>query len=479
MDFEFTPGVLDQILNVIQGAVDAALPVLEGDVRFVFQSFLIISIVFSGAAYAFGSLSAGVEFMVKKILLVSGALFLVTNWLDFTRVIVNSFAALGLRAGGAGDGVATLTTGQFFSPSSLLSIGWGLGDVLFQRASEAGGFTGISVAAFFLFFSALVVALSFLIIALQVFITLLEFKLVTLGGFILLPFALLDRTESLAQAALGYVVAAGVKVFTLAVVVSFAFAIFPNIPIPDELSFTTQFVIMGTALTFVLLALKAPSLASSMISGGPSLGVGALAQTAAAVGAAGAAGYAGIKASGAVGSAAGSVIAQARQGLQNRAGGGGGGGPTAGPSSSFGGGGGGSSGGTGTAVAVRASTAVRSPGTAVGPAFSGGSSGGASPSGGGGGGGPSSGSGGGSSFGGFSSPGGGGAAASPGAGFGGGRTTVGSSHGGSSVGGESATITDLKAARQSLKRAGIATGAALHGGGGGGGTARIDINSRR
>ena len=223
MEFEFTPGILDQILGVIQGAIDTALPVLEGDVRFVFQSFLIISIVFSGAAYAFGSLSAGVEFMIKKILLVSGALFLVTNWLDFTNVIVNSFANLGLRAGGTGEGIASLTTGQFFSPSSLLSIGWGLGDTLFQRASEAGGFTGISIAAFFLFFSALVVSLAFLIIALQVFITLLEFKLVTLGGFILIPFALLDRTESLAQGALGYVVAAGVKVFTLAVVISFAF----------------------------------------------------------------------------------------------------------------------------------------------------------------------------------------------------------------------------------------------------------------
>ena len=467
MDFEFTPGVLDQILNVIQGAIDTALPVLEGDVRFVFQSFLIISIVFSGATYAFGSLSAGVEFMVKKILLVGGALFLVTNWLDFTRVIVNSFATLGLRAGGAGDGIAALTTGQFFSPSSLLSIGWGLGDVLFQRASEAGGFTGISVAAFFLFFSALVVALSFLIIALQVFITLLEFKLVTLGGFILLPFALLDRTESLAQAALGYVVAAGVKIFTLAVVVSFAFAIFPNIPIPDELSFTTQFVIMGTALTFVLLALKAPSLASSIISGGPSLGVGALAQTAAAVGAAGAVGYAGIKASGAVGSAAGSVIAQARQGLQNRAAGGGGGGSPAGPSSRFDGGG--SGGGAGTEVAVRANTAVRSPGTAVGPAFGGGSSSGFSQQGGGGR--PSPGSGGGPSFGGFSPPGSGGAAASSG----GGSTVAGPSKGS----GANSESTDLKAARQGLKRAAIGTAGALHSGNGGGGSVRIDISSRR
>ncbi len=464
MEFEFTPGILDQILGVIQGAIDTALPVLEGDVRFVFQSFLIISIVFSGAAYAFGSLSAGVEFMIKKILLVTGALFLVTNWLDFTNVIVNSFANLGLRAGGTGEGIAPLATGQFFSPSSLLSIGWGLGDTLFQRASEAGGFTGISIAAIFLFFSALVVSLAFLIIALQVFITLLEFKLVTLGGFILIPFALLDRTESLAQGALGYVVAAGVKVFTLAVVISFAFAIFPNIPIPeDELTFTTQFVIMGTALTFVLLALKAPSLASSMISGGPSLGIGALAQTAAAVGAAGAAGYAGTRIAGAVGSAAGGTINKARQGLQNRAGGGGAG-PTIAPSGGFGGGGGGSSGGTGTAVALRPSTDLRSPGTAVGPAFGGGSSAGAGGSPSGGGGGPSPGSGGGSSFGGFSS-------------FGGGGTA--DSRSGGSSGGKSDTIADLKVARQSLKRTAIGTGAALHGGDGGGGSARIDISSRK
>ena len=465
MEFEFTPGILDQILNVIQGAIDTALPVLEGDVRFVFQSFLIISIVFAGAAYAFGSLSAGVEFMIKKILLVTGALFLVTNWLDVTNVIVNSFANLGLRAGGTGEGIAPLTTGQFFSPSNLLSIGWGLGDILFQRASEAGGFTGISIAAIFLFFSALVVSLAFLIIALQVFITLLEFKLVTLGGFILIPFALLDRTESLAQGALGYVVAAGVKIFTLAVVISFAFAIFPNIPIPeDELTFTTQFVIMGTALTFVLLALKAPSLASSMISGGPSLGVGALAQSAAAVAGAGAVSYAGIRASGAVGSAAGSVIHKARQGLQSRSGGGGASFVATAASVV---GGGGSSGSTGTAVALRPNTAVRSPGTAVGPAFGGGAPSGSR----GGGGGPSFDSGGGSSPGGFSSFDRGGGAAAP----------LGSEGDGRSPGtaGGSTSIADLKAARQSLKRGAIATGAALHGGGGGGGTARIDISSRR
>ena len=441
---EFTPGILDQILNVIQGGINTALPVLEGDVRFVFQSFLIISIVFSGVAYAFGSLSSGLEFMVKKILLVSGALFLVTNWLDVTAVIVNSFALLGLNAGGAA--AEGLTLGAFLSPSSILTMGLDLGDVLFQRATEAGGFTGISIAAVFLFFSGLIVALSFLIIALQVFITLLEFKLVTLGGFILLPFALLDRTETLAQGALGYVIAAGIKIFTLALVVSFAFAIFPNIPIPEEdalETFTTQLVIMGTALTFVLLALKAPSLASSMISGGPSLGVGALAQTAAAVGAAGAAGYAGARGAVALGRGGRSAFEHVRQGLGDRAGGGGDG-PTAGPAGRAGG-------GAGAGGAVRTGADLRSPGTASRGGASSGESGAGGRSGGG--------------LTGLS-------LGDPGSG-----TKAGEPPNGAGAR-ESSTITDLRAARRGLKRAAIGAAGALHGGDGGGGSARIDISSR-
>ncbi len=258
-----------------------------------------------------------------------------------------------------------------------------------------------------------------------------------------MPIQTWSRTHR--QPALGYVIAAGLKVFTLAVVVSFAFAIFPTIPIPDELSFTTQFTIMGVSLVFVLLALKAPGLAASMISGGPSLGVGALGQTAAAVVGGGAVGYAGFRAAGAVGSAA----AQAKQGLQDRFGGGGAGRVPTG--SSGGAVGGGSSGGKGTAVAVRPSSAVRSPGTSVGPYLGGGSSTGS----GGGQGGPSPGLDGGPS----STGGGGGREALP-------------------EGGSGATTTELEAVRRSLGRAGIATGAALGGGDGGSSGAKVDLSSR-
>ena len=166
----------------------------------------------------------------------------------------------------------------------------------------------------------LVLALSFILIALQVFMLLIEFKLVTLGGFILLPFALLDRTTSLAQGALGYVIAASLKVFVIAVVVSFAIAFVSTLTLSEEITSTEGFAAIGVSLTFLLLAIRAPGLAASMISGGPSLGVGAIAQTVVtAAGAGAAAAYAGVaaartgRAAGRIGIAGASGIARAGQ----------------------------------------------------------------------------------------------------------------------------------------------------------------------
>jgi type IV secretion system protein TrbL len=120
---------------------------------------------------------------------------------------------------------------------------------------------------------------------------LIEFKIVTLGGFLLLPFAILDRTTSIAERALGYVIAAGLKIFALAVVVSFAFAILPNLELSEELTLTEAFTVIGTALAFLMLSIKAPGLATSLVTGGPSLGIGAVGQTVATAAGTGAAAY--------------------------------------------------------------------------------------------------------------------------------------------------------------------------------------------
>ena len=311
--------VLDQILAFFDTALNAAIPILDGNVRFLFQTFLVLSIVFAGATYAFGNTSVGLEYLMKKILLVGFMIFILTNWLPFTNIVINSFGLLGLQTGGLST--VPLTVADLFEPSRIAGLGVGLADQLLERANEIGGLFSSEIGTFLLLVGAsLVLALSFILIALQVFILLIEFKLVTLGGFILLPFALLDRTTSLAQGALGYVIAASLKVFVIAVVVSFAIAFVSTLTLSEEITSTEGFAAIGVSLTFLLLAIRAPGLAASMISGGPSLGVGAIAQTVVtAAGAGAAAAYAGVaaartgRAAGRIGIAGASGIARAGQ----------------------------------------------------------------------------------------------------------------------------------------------------------------------
>ena len=284
------PGILDTILDEFQGALNTAIPFLQGDVGFLFQTFLIITIIMAGVAYAFGDNSTGVHFLLKKVLLIGFSLFLIQNWLDLTNVVVNSFGILGLRAGGIAG--VTLTTADFFFPSRIINLGFNIAEQIFDQINIAGSFFRFNLGDLAVaLLAGLTMGLAFIIIALQVFMALIEFKIVTLGGFLLLPFAILDRTTSIAERALGYVIAAGLKIFALAVVVSFAFAILPNLQLSEELTLTEAFTVIGTALAFLMLSIKAPGLATSLVTGGPSLGIGAVGQTVVTAAGTGAAAY--------------------------------------------------------------------------------------------------------------------------------------------------------------------------------------------
>ena len=71
-----------------------------------------------------------------------------------------------------------------------------------SRRATLIGFTSLFSASFtilVLLFAWVIVILSFFILAIQLFITILEFKLTTLAGFVLVPFALWNKTAFLAE----------------------------------------------------------------------------------------------------------------------------------------------------------------------------------------------------------------------------------------------------------------------------------------
>jgi len=116
-----------------------------------------------------------------------------------------------------------------------------------------------------LFLTWLVVIVSFFILAVQLFVTLIEFKLTTLAGFLLVPFALWNRTAFLAERVLGNVVSAGVKVLVLAVIVgigSVVFADFRNAVAPEP-SVDNALALMLASLTLLGLGIFGPGIATA------------------------------------------------------------------------------------------------------------------------------------------------------------------------------------------------------------------------
>src|SRR3546814_4214385 len=140
------------------------------------------------------------------------------------------------------------------------------------------------------------VVLAFFILAIQLFITVLEFKLTTLAGFILVPFALWNKTSFLAERVLGNVVYSGIKVMVLAVIIGIGSNFFAELapligPDPDTADALT--LLLG-ALSLMGPGTFGPGIAPGLGSGAPQLGPGPPVGTAArAAGLAGGAGRTG------------------------------------------------------------------------------------------------------------------------------------------------------------------------------------------
>jgi type IV secretion system protein TrbL len=153
----------------------------------------------------------------------------------------------------------------------------------------------------------IIVIISFFILAVQLFITILEFKLTGLAGFILVPFALWNRTNFLAERVLGNVVTSGIKVMVLAVIVGIGSTYFSQFTAAlqgKEPDIGQAMSLVLASLALLGLGIFGPTIASGLVAGAPQLGAGSVAATGALVaGGAAAVASGGAAAAGAIGGA--------------------------------------------------------------------------------------------------------------------------------------------------------------------------------
>ena len=183
---------------------------------------------------------------LRKVLCVGAFAYIIGNFNWLASIVFRSFAGLGITATGS-----AITMENFLQPGRLAKTGIDAAAPILEQIGDMAGFPEVFVnidPIVVLFIAWLVVILCFFVLAVQLFITLIEFKLTTLAGFVLIPFALWNKTSFLAEKVLGNVVSSGIKVLVLAVIVGIGSGLFAEFQVhPDEPSIDHALVDAGLA----------------------------------------------------------------------------------------------------------------------------------------------------------------------------------------------------------------------------------------
>jgi len=282
--------IIDQFTQTFSTYIDSGFGLVSGDVAFLTTILVTIDIILAGLFWSLMAEDNVVGQLIRKILYVGFFALLLNNFSSLADIIFSSFAGLGLKASGASFGPE-----QLLRPGFVASTGFTASRPLLDQAGELMGFTTFFdnvVPIAVLLIAWLIVLLAFFVLAVQLFITIVEFKLTTLAGFVLVPFALFGKTAFLAERVLGNVVTSGIKLMVLAIIVGVGSTLFGTIVTPPTGDITLEQAaaqILGAISVFGL-AIFAPGIAAGLVSGAPQLGAGAAVGTAAGLAAAGIAG---------------------------------------------------------------------------------------------------------------------------------------------------------------------------------------------
>jgi type IV secretion system protein TrbL len=258
------PTTVNSFLDRFIAVADAGFGLIQGDVGYVLNALIVISIALAGAQWALAQ-EAPVAPFFRKVLFIGFFAFLVNNWNALATAINQSGAMLGLKAGGGG-----LTLPDLHNPGRIAEIG----TELFGKTIELGD--GMNIFTDFLtlatiLISALAILIAFFILALQIFVALIAFKLGSLAAFVALPWGIFNGTSWVAERPLGWVVGSAIRLFVLALIASVAVNFVDTLPGTFSLDDGGVLNVLLFGLTILALAWFGPMLASEVVQGQPHL----------------------------------------------------------------------------------------------------------------------------------------------------------------------------------------------------------------
>ena len=308
-------GFLDNVLNQMDAMTGNWMQQGILVALAIFASLAVLEIAWHGIQLVLkkGELSELVAGIVLKVCALGFFYTLITFSSQWLPLISQTFQEAGQRISGS----ATQIT-----PSGVINTGIAIGRQILETPLPTRSLTDIGgnfLTAILAFFTVVGIIVAFAIIGLQLFVVLVEMKLVMAGGVVMLAMSGSRWSMSFAEKYIGYAVSVGGKFIVIALLTGFGLA-FGNY-LTDEISGinssggdsamrnSTMLSALATSGIFSVMSFMVPGIAGSMLSGAASMSLSNAAAAGGSIAGAGAsmAGRAAGLAAGAAGSALGLI----------------------------------------------------------------------------------------------------------------------------------------------------------------------------
>ena len=166
-------GVIDRFLQVFTSYIDSGFGLLGGEVAFIATTLIVIDVTLAALFWSWGADDDIIARLVKKTLFVGAFAYIISNWNNLAKIVFDSFVGLGLKGSGT-----SFTTAELLRPGKVAQTGLDAGRPLLESISGLMGYWSffenfIQIAC--LLFAWALVLLAFFILAVQLFVTLIEF----------------------------------------------------------------------------------------------------------------------------------------------------------------------------------------------------------------------------------------------------------------------------------------------------------------
>ena len=274
-----SPSALDDFIARYTSQIGAGFGLIQGDVQATFGTLMVISLGLAALLWALDENQNVPAALIRKMLLFGFFAWLISSWHDLTLTVIKGFVDLGLKAGGGQMSAADLMNAPSKIVNDGLDVAYELLRYIGRLASEGMG-VGFFAHIDTILVTAIVIVgviVAFILLGVEVVVTVIEFYVVTLISFVMVPFGILTQTSFLAERAIGYIPSVGVKMMALALVISIGESIFTSYTLSAEPTWQESCGMLVAAIVLLMLALKIPAVAAAQITGSPQLSAGSAA----------------------------------------------------------------------------------------------------------------------------------------------------------------------------------------------------------